>query len=69
MLLDEVAQSGSVDELYPAFSVALVQQPLANQDVVTRMPRPARFSSIAPTSSRIWLTPMHSAVPLSLDDR
>jgi hypothetical protein len=29
--------------------LALVQQPLVNQDVVTRMPRPARFSSMAPT--------------------
>ena len=40
------------------FSRALVQHPLANHDVVTRIPRPARFSSIAPTSSRIWLTPI-----------
>lgn len=39
------------------FSVAFVQHPDANHDVVTRMPRPALFSSMAPTSSRTWLTP------------
>ena len=39
-------------------SLALILHPLANQDVVTRIPRPARFSSIAPTSSRMWLTPI-----------
>lgn len=32
---------------------ALVQQPLVNQDVVARMPGPARLSSMAPTSSRM----------------
>jgi hypothetical protein len=37
---------------------SLYLHPLANQDVVTRIPRPARFSSIAPTNYRMWLTPI-----------
>jgi hypothetical protein len=42
------------------FSLALVQHAPESHDVVTRIPRPARFSSIALTSLRMWLTPSTS---------
>jgi hypothetical protein len=49
----EVAESRAVDELDPTILLGFDPASRLNHDVVTRMPRRAPFSSMAPTSSRM----------------
>src|ERR1043165_1705573 len=56
-LIRYLSRSPSINSIRP-WSRAFSQQPEVNQEVVMRMPQPAFFSSIAPASSRMWLTPI-----------